>query len=110
MSLEKKQEKALKSLREKVTKGKASEESLSEVRKQQQAETATFDKNSSTKVRLRLYNYTYLILIYANESKVAKICIRVKICHLKVHNVQRIYSHAQYICTSVYRVCCVHER
>ncbi len=53
-SLVKKHEKALKSVKEKVGKGKTTEESLRETEKQQEADMATFDKNASTKVQ---YNY-----------------------------------------------------
>ncbi len=53
-SLVKKHEKALKSLKEKVRKGKTTEESLRETEKQQEADMAAFDKNASSKVQ---YNY-----------------------------------------------------
>ncbi len=58
-SLVKKHEKALKSVREKVGKGKTTEESLKETEKQQEAEMATFDKNASTKVQ---YDYICALL------------------------------------------------
>lgn len=49
-ALNKKQEKAVKSLKEKIGKGKATDEALGELEKQQQADMATFKKNASTKV------------------------------------------------------------
>ncbi len=63
LSLEKKQEKALKSLKEKVGKGKATEESLSELEKQQQADIATFEKNGSTKVWFCIHARTYIYTV-----------------------------------------------
>ena len=49
-ALLKKQDKALKALREKIGKGKVTEESLKQLKRQQETDLANFDKNVSTKV------------------------------------------------------------